>query len=150
MNINQNYSFHELKQLAEIDEEAKLFMNSFYANQEMKNIQKPIIELFDQFDDNNKNIFLSIAQEIKKLNPDQQDLKVLATGSRISGKWRNEEECNLIKQKYNLSKIKYSDYDIMTNAINNPDFEFLAQKLNISKIDKIGIGSKRGVEIPLN
>jgi hypothetical protein len=150
MELNKNYSLDEIKELAETDEEAKQFMNSFYAGIELSKIQKPIIESFDSFDENTKNIYLSIAKEIKDLNPNQEDLKVLATGSRVKGKWRSEEESNVIKEKYNLSKIKYSDYDIMTNAINNPDFKLLAQKLNIRKIDKTIIVEKRSIEIPLN
>lgn len=69
MELNKNYSLDEIKELAETDEEAKQFMNSFYAGIELSKIQKPIIESFDSFDENTKNIYLSIAKEIKDLKP---------------------------------------------------------------------------------
>ena len=105
------------------------------AVEDAKKYNKPKITKFEEFDDQTKNIYLTIASELKKLNLDQ-NFKLIATGSRVTGKWKKDDEADELAAKFNI-KVKYSDYDFITDAINIPDLQQLASQLGVKKLNKI-------------
>ena len=128
--------------------EAQAFVNSLEAIKKSKKYNKPKITKFEEFDDQTKNIYLTIASELKKLNLDQ-NFKLTATGSRVTGKWRKDDEADELAAKFNI-KVKYSDYDFITDATNTPDLQQLASKLGVKKLNKIGSYNKnQEIEIPV-
>lgn len=141
---NKIYSFKELLQLSKKNTEIKKILNLH----NVKISHKEKIYTFEDFDKETKNIYIFIANEIKKLNLNQENLFVCAVGSRIHGHWKTKEESEAIAKNLNSIKIKYSDYDFITNAKNMPNLEILEKKLNI-KIDRL-VSSKDRVYIPLN
>jgi hypothetical protein len=147
---NKNYTFKELKDMENESIEVKNFLNQIESAKELKKKNKTEISKFEDFDQNTRSIYLSIAQEIKKINLDQDDLYVIASGSRVNGKWKTEQESESIAKKYNLNKIKYSDYDFITNAKNIPNLIELAKKLEVRYINRIGSYNGREINIPLN
>lgn len=148
---NKNYTLNELRAMRGQAEEVDALFNQLEAGKEYKKKNKNEISKFEDFDQTTKSIYLSIAKEIKTLNPNQQDLYVIATGSRVNGRWKTEEESESIAKKYNINKIKYSDYDFVTNAKNIPDLKELAKTLNVKYINIIGSYNKQEeVNIPLN
>jgi len=147
--IGKNYTLKELIEMKDQSPEAQAFVNSLEAIKESKIYNKPKITKFEEFDDQTKNIYLTIASELKKLNPDQ-NFKLIATGSRVTGKWRQDAEADELAAKFNI-KVKYSDYDFITDAINIPDLQQLASQLDIKKLNKIGSYNKnQEIEIPIN
>jgi hypothetical protein len=147
---NKNYTFKELKDMENESIEVKNFLNQIESAKELKKKNKTEISKFEDFDQHARLIYLSIAQEIKKINLDQDDLYVIASGSRVNGKWKTEQESESIAKKYNLNKIKYSDYDFITNAKNIPNLIELAKKLEVRYINRIGSYNGREINIPLN
>jgi hypothetical protein len=147
--IGKNYTLRELIEMKDQSPEAQAFVNSLEAIKESKKYNKPKITKFEEFDDQTKNIYLTIASELKKLNSDQ-NFKLIATGSRVTGKWRKDDEADELAAKFNI-KVKYSDYDFITDAINIPDLTALASELGVKKLNKIGSYNKnQEIEIPIN
>lgn len=147
----KNYTLKELLDLPPEYEEAKELIRNCYAQWYLKTLNKPIIKNFQDFDNHAKHIYSSIAKAIKELNKDQENLYVIASGSRVNGKWRSDDETEEICKKYNIKKPKYSDYDFITNAKYMPDLIELAQNLNVRYLNKIGSYNKNEeVEIPIN
>lgn len=70
---------------------------------------KPIINKFDEFDPETKQIYITIKNLIIEKNPGKI-VNVWASGSRVKGTWRTKEESESRKS------IKYSDYDYCTDA----------------------------------
>ena len=147
---HKNYTLKELRELPPEYTEAKELIANFNSRYALKTIRKPIINSFEDFDDNTKFIYKTIAIKIKEANTDQENLYVIASGSRVNGKWRSDEETEKICKDYNIKKPKYSDYDFITNAKNIPDLEKLAEELNVKYINKIGsYNKKEEVSIPI-
>lgn len=147
----KNYTHKELLDLPPEYEEAKELIRNYHAQRYLKTLNKPIIKNFQDFDNHAKHIYSSIAKAIKELNKDQENLYVIASGSRVNGKWRSDDETEEICKKYNIKKPKYSDYDFITNAKYMPNLIELAQNLNVRYINKIGSYNKNEeVEIPIN
>lgn len=146
--IGKNYTLRELIEMKDQSPEAQAFVNSLEAIKKSKKYNKPKITKFEEFDDQTKNIYLTIASELKKLNLDQ-NFKLTATGSRVTGKWRKDDEADELAAKFNI-KVKYSDYDFITDATNTPDLQQLASKLGVKKLNKIGSYNKnQEIEIPV-
>jgi hypothetical protein len=72
-----------------------------------------------EFSEQDMSVFLAIVKEICNINPDQTDLKVWAAGSRVNGKWRTRVESEALYSKGYM--LKYSDYDVLTNAKKLPE-----------------------------
>lgn len=92
---------------------------------------KPIINNFDEFDNETKLIYTHISNIIKEKNPTQQ-VQVWATGSRVKGTWKTKEEAEAILINYPNAKVKYSDYDYHTDAIRRPTKEEFFETLGVS------------------
>jgi hypothetical protein len=147
---HKNYKLRELLALPPEYEEAKQLINNFHSRYYLKTINKPKIKNYEDFNEDSKLVYGSLAKKIKQLNPDQENLYVIASGSRVNGKWRSDEETENIAKEYNIKKPKYSDYDFITNAKNIPNLQKLAEELNVRYINKIGSYNKNEeVEIPL-
>ena len=147
----KNYSFQELVELSSQSKESASLINHILYSKKFKKITKPIIKTYQDFDENTRVVYSTIAQRIRELNPDQPDLYVIASGSRVNGKWRSDEETEQICEKFNIKKIKYSDYDFISNCKFIPDLIQLAATLNVRYINKIGSYNKNEkVEIPIN
>lgn len=128
----KNYTAKELKELLGENWRKQLGLNST-----PKNIYpKPIIYSFDEFDKETKDIYFNIAQLIKSKNPNQ-NVKIWATGSRVKGNWRTIEETKKMKKIYGENMVKYSDYDISTDAKILPTTQDFLNQLNI-KVDYAG------------
>ena len=146
----KNYSFQELVELSSQSKESASLINHILYSKEFKKITKPIIKTYQDFDENTRVVYSTIAQRIRELNPDQPDLYVIASGSRVNGKWRSDEETEQICEKFNIKKIKYSDYDFISNCEFIPDLIQLATTLKVRYINKIGSYNKnQEIEIPV-
>jgi formyltetrahydrofolate synthetase len=89
-----------------------------------KVFNKPVINTFNDFDEDTKQKYILIAKAIKEANG-EIDINVWATGSRIDGSWKTTEEAEELAKKYNRIKPKYSDYDFITDAAIIPNLESL-------------------------
>jgi len=129
---HKNYTAKELEELLGENWREQLGLNSI-----PKNIySKPIIYSFNEFDKETKDIYSKIAQLIKLKNPNQ-NVKIWATGSRIKGNWRTIEETKEMKKIYGENMVKYSDYDISTDAKILPTTQDFLNQLGV-KVDHIG------------
>jgi hypothetical protein len=147
----KNYSFQELVELSSQSKESAMLINHILYSKEFKKITKPIIKTYQDFDENTRVVYSKIAQSIRELNPNQPDLYVVASGSRVNGKWRSDEETEQICENFNIKKIKYSDYDFISNCEFIPDLIQLASTLKVRYINKIGSYNKnQEIEIPIN
>lgn len=108
---NKNYTAKELQDLLGIDWREKLGIQSIPSNI----YPKPIINDFSEFDEETKEIYSNIYNILKNKNPNQ-DIRVWATGSRVKGTWRTIAETDEMKALYGENRVKYSDYDIVTDA----------------------------------
>ena len=129
---NKNYTAKELQELLGIDWRERLGIQSIPSNI----YHKPIINDFSEFDEETKNIYIKIYNILKEKNPNQ-DINVWATGSRVKGTWRTISETDEMKVIYGEKRIKYSDYDIVTDAKNLPTADFFFKQLNV-KVDYSG------------
>lgn len=75
---------------------------------------KPEIFSFDDFNDKDKEIYLKILSCVTEHN--NEPISVYAYGSRITGTWKTREEAEQMSVKYGLKRVKYSDYDFVTDA----------------------------------
>ena len=89
-----------------------------------KVFNKPVINTFNDFDEDTKQKYILIAKAIKEANPNTE-INVWAAGSRIYGSWKTKEEAEERAKKYNKSKPKYSDYDFITDAKVLPSLKHL-------------------------
>jgi len=99
--------------------------------------QKPIINNFSEFDEDTKNVYLQIYNLILEQNYGQT-FKVYATGSRVKGYWRTEEEAQQLSEQYDRY-VKTSDYDFWTTARKVPtkqEFLQLGIKADFNHGDK--------------
>lgn len=128
MELNKNYTIEEIKQL---------FGDDWFKKRTgpPKIYNKPVINTFDDFDEDTKNVYIGIYNLIKEKNLNT-DIKVWATGSRIKGCWKNVEEAEAESIRYN-TPVKYSDYDYRTNAMNKPTESEFFNKLRV-KVDLAG------------
>lgn len=100
--------------------------------------QKSVINNFEEFDQETKNIYTQIYNYILELNYGQ-DFKVYATGSRVKGYWRTVEEAQQLSEQYDRY-VKPSDYDFWTTAPKIPTkqqfFERVGVHVDFNKGDK--------------
>jgi len=129
---HKNYTVAELKTLLGDDWKKQLGIEAVPVV-----CNKPIINTFADFDDATKQIYINIYNAIKAKNPDV-DIQVWATGSRIKGTWRTNEEADQLSQQYN-KVVKYSDYDCQTDALIKPTAAELTTQVGVS-IDYAGGG----------
>jgi hypothetical protein len=106
----KNYKIAELYNIFGVDWRYKLGLCEV-----PKVFNKPIITEFNNFNNDTKLKYIKIAKCIKQANH-KENIKVWATGSRIHGCWKTDEEAELSAKKYNHLKPKYSDYDFITDA----------------------------------
>jgi len=129
---HKNYTAKELEELLGENWREQLGLNSI-----PKNIySKPIIYSFNEFDKETKDIYSKIAQLIKLKNPNQ-NVKIWAIGSRVKGNWRTIEETKEMKKIYGENRVKYSDYDISTDAKILPTTQDFLNQLGV-KVDRAG------------
>jgi len=96
---------------------------------------KPIINFFEEFDDETKEIYLTIYNLIKSKNINR-NINVWATGSRVKGTWKTKEEAEEYAVTYKC-RVKYSDYDYHTDALVRPTKQEFEEILNVS-VDQAG------------
>ena len=136
---NKNYTVSDLK---------KLFGSNWRDHLDIPRqpvIQnKPIINFFNEFNDETKNIYLKIKNIIKEKNKNI-DINVWATGSRVKGTWKTKQEAEDYAITYNC-RVKYSDYDYYTNATILPSNKEFKELLNVSIDFAGGEGHKVLVE----
>lgn len=88
--------------------------------QRYRQTRPPITEA-GEFSEHDAAVFAAIVDVISKTNPTQVSLKAWAIGSRVNGRWRTKEESEaLAAEGY---RLKYSDYDVATNAQILPSWE---------------------------
>lgn len=131
---NKNYSVEDLKEL--------LGQNWLEQVQGVRIpiSPKPVINNFNEFDEQTKIIYTHIFNIIKEKNPNQ-DIKVWATGSRVKGTWKTKEESDAVANANN-SRPKYSDYDYVTDAIRKPSKIDFFNALNVA-VDFAGGGGHK-------
>ena len=116
---HKNYTTAELYDMFGVDWQFKLGLKSI-----PKIFNKPIITNFEDFDEDTKIKYIEVAKCIKKENLNE-NIQVWATGSRIHGCWKTDEEAEQLAKEYNHTKPKYSDYDFITDAKVTPDLKHL-------------------------
>jgi len=92
--------------------------------------EKPIINNFEEFDETTKNIYIKISQTIKSFNPNDTIVRVYATGSRVLGTWKNDEELLAHATANLLPEVPKPAYDFYTEASYIPSQEILSQFIN--------------------
>ena len=117
--LHKNYTVSELYNMFGSDWANILNLDSI-----PKVFNKPIINTFDDFDEDTKQKYILIAKTIKEANPNIK-INVWATGSRIDGSWKTKEEAEERAKEYNRLKPKYSDYDFITDAAIIPNLKQL-------------------------
>jgi len=95
----------------------------------------PIINSFGEFDDETKEIYLTIYNLIKSKNINR-NINVWATGSRVKGTWKTKEEAEEYAVTYKC-RVKYSDYDYHTDALVKPTKQEFQEVLNVP-VDQAG------------
>jgi hypothetical protein len=70
---------------------------------------------FQDFEEESKEVYIKIKAYIQQYNQNQK-INLWATGSRVKGSWKTREEADQLAKDYNTKKIKYSDYDFLTDA----------------------------------
>lgn len=95
----------------------------------------PVINSFEEFDDETKEIYLTIYNLIKSKNP-TRNINVWATGSRVKGTWKTKEEAEEYAVTYKC-RVKYSDYDYHTDALVRPTKQEFQEALNVP-VDQAG------------
>lgn len=129
---HRNYTTNELKNLLGEDWKKQLGIDSA----PIQLYPKPIINSFEDFDIETKQIYTNIYNFIKSKNLNKT-FKVWATGSRVKGTWRTIEETDEMKAIYGENKVKYSDYDYITDAPNVPTAQQFLDHLGL-KVDFAG------------
>jgi hypothetical protein len=80
-----------------------------------------------EFSEREREVFRAITTAIRRVNPLQRGLKCWAIGSRVTGKWRTREQSEMFAAEG--WPLKYSDWDVATNAETLPSREDLAAAL---------------------
>lgn len=119
LELHKNYAVSELYNLFGSDWANILMLKSI-----PKVFNKPVINTFNDFDEDTKQKYILIAKTIKEANPNTE-IDVWATGSRIDGSWKTKEEAEERAKEYNRLKPKYSDYDFITDAEVIPSLKHL-------------------------
>lgn len=132
--IGKNYNVRELKEMFGKEWAIQIGIRTY-----PKICNKPVIKRFDDFDNDTKSIYIQIYNLIKEKNQNQ-NFNVWATGSRINGTWRTPEESEELAKKYN-QKIKYSDYDYISDANRLPTPTEFFEKIGV-KVDFAGCEEK--------
>jgi hypothetical protein len=73
-------------------------------------------------------VFSAITDEIRRANPAQIGLRCWAIGSRINGRWRTREQSEMFAAEG--YPLKYSDWDVATNAKKFPTRQAISQALS--------------------
>jgi len=81
---------------------------------------------FQDFEEKSKEVYIKIKTYIAQYNQNQK-INLWAIGSRVIGSWKTRAEAEQLAKDYNTKKIKYSDYDFLTDA------KFLPSNKNIEK-----------------
>jgi hypothetical protein len=121
---HKNYTPAELYNMFGVDWRFKLGLKSI-----PKIFNKPVISKFEDFDEDTKTKYIEVAKCIKQANPNES-VQVWATGSRIHGCWRTDEEAEQLAKEYNHKRPKYSDYDFITDAKIIPDLKHLGFRVH--------------------
>jgi len=87
----------------------------------------PTISDCSEFSEREREVFGAITSVIRRANPLQRGLKCWAIGSRVTGKWRTREQSEMFAAEG--WPLKYSDWDVATNANTLPSREALAAAL---------------------
>lgn len=89
---------------------------------------------FKDFDILTQQIYKRIYSFINQYNLNTS-IRVSACGSRILGTWKTKEEAEKLYKQYNMHKIKYSDYDFVTDAkvlpTNKEIEQFLGENIKV-------------------
>lgn len=128
-----NYNVNDLK---------RIFGNEWVNKINLKTypiLTKKKINTFNDFDFKTKQIYVIIYDTLKSINIDS--FNFWATGSRVNGNWRTNDETEYYSKKLNL-KIKYSDYDFYSDAKMIPNKEYFITKYNID-VDFIGVNGHK-------
>lgn len=81
-------------------------------------IQKDIVYSFDDLNNNAKEVYKSIYNLVKQLNPNSI-FAVFAVGDYVSGRWKSVDEANQQSQQYQIT-VPPSTYSFWTNAATIP------------------------------
>lgn len=140
---NKKYKYYELKKMM-TPEDWKLFqikLNGY------KFFSKPNLDIkkFEDLEEEIKKNYKIIAEEIRKINSNKE-VKIYAYGSRTNGTWRTNEKSEYLAKKYNL-KLKYSDYDVVTDAEKIPTHFPIDYKVDILKINSIKLISEQNLNM---
>lgn len=119
LELHKNYTVSELYNIFGSD-----WANILQLGSIPKVFNKPIINTFNDFDEDTKQKYILVAKAIKEANPNTE-INVWATGSRIDGSWKTKEEAEERAKEYNKPKPKYSDYDFITDAPVIPSLKHL-------------------------
>ena len=84
--------------------------------------KKPI-RRYGHFDSEHRQTYRAIHEAIAMANPGER-FDLFAFGSRVSGRWRTDEESEGITPEG--VRAKYSDWDVISTAPNRPTDEHLA------------------------
>lgn len=120
LELHKNYTAPELFDMFGPD-----WANILQLSSIPKVFNKPVIDTFNDFDEDTKQKYILIAKAIKEANSNTE-INVWATGSRIYGSWKTKEEAEEQAKKYNKLKPKYSDYDFITDAETVPSLKHLS------------------------
>lgn len=110
INLKKNYSISELTEIY-----GPLWAQHLGLYSVPKNKNKKEIFVFEDFDTITKSIYKKIFYYIFNKNSCKK-INMWAVGSRVLGTWKTKEEAEELSKIYNLKKIKYSDYDFITDA----------------------------------
>lgn len=111
MEIGKNYTEKELFDIYGSSWRKKLNLSTIPIIKNKKEVFN-----FQDFEEKSKEVYVKIKTFIENHNPNQK-INLWATGSRVLGYWRTREEAEQLAKDYNVKKIKYSDYDFLTDAI---------------------------------
>jgi hypothetical protein len=104
--------------------------------------QKPIINNFEEFDDEAKTIYRKIDSIIKAYNPANQLLRVYASGDRVKGTWRNDQEREDYTKAFLLPETIKPNYGVFTDAEFLPPKEIFNQALSGIEVSFNSSGNK--------
>jgi len=111
------YTFEEIKRINPAG------LRRYLSSPQRSAAAHPPVTSEREFPEHDAAVFAAIVGEIEKANPTQVSLKAWAIGSRVNGRWRTREESeSLAAEGY---RLKYSDYDVATNARVLPQREAL-------------------------
>lgn len=108
---------------------------------------KARINAFEEFPEDAQDAYITLFEALKNSNP-TDTVELHATGSRINGHWRTRAEAEAIANSYTPPRrVKYSDFDFVTNATTMPDLAKLESETGY-KFDRVFLSEKQCVRIP--